>query len=103
MRALLPEREDLVVDVHISDAVRKRVDACAEKTLRVLKPEDVRRDAKAVRVRLVDDRTVDGRGQPLELPAPVVDPDFDEIHLQRRQLADGSSCLFLARDPMGDL
>ena len=103
MRALLPECEDLVVNIHVSDSVRKRIDACAEKPLRVLKPKDVRRDTKTVRVGLVDDRTVEGWGQPLVLPAAVVDPDLDEIYLLRRQFADGISCLFLTRDPMRDL
>ena len=103
MWALLPEGEDLVVDIHISDTVRKCVDACAKKAFRILKPENMGRDSKTVRVGFVDDCTVEGWGQPLVLPTPVVDPDFDEIHLLCRQLADGGSCFFLARDPMWDL
>ena len=70
----------------ISDAVRSCVNACSEKAFCILEPENVRRDSKAVRVGLVDYCAVEGRRQPLVLPAPVVNPNFDEIHLLCRQL-----------------
>jgi hypothetical protein len=41
---LLPERDELVVDVTVADAVRERVDTGAEERLRVVEREDVRGD-----------------------------------------------------------
>src|ERR1051325_988946 len=55
------------------------VDAGAQQVLRVLERRDVRHDADAVRVRLVDDRAIEVRLQLLHRAAAIVDPDLDHV------------------------
>ena len=103
VRALRDERDQLVVDIAIAHAVRKRVEARTQQPLRVLKRKDVGGDAKPVRVSLVDDRAVELWRQLLVHAVPVVHPDLDYIDVQLGQLPDRLPRLVFGRHPVRNL
>ena len=78
----LHQREKLLVNVPVPDAVGDHVNSGAQQILRVVEIEDVRGDAESALVCLVDHRAVD-LGRHLRRAAEVVvDADLDDVGLQ---------------------
>ena len=99
---LLNHRHELVVHVHVPDAVGEGVDPRLQETLRIFEREDVGGHPQAVLVRLVDDGAVELRSQLVELAAAVVHPDLDEVHVRASELLDRRPRLLRRVDPVGD-
>ena len=84
VRVRLVERQHFVVDVLVAHAVCERVDPGADEPLAVFLVEDVRGDAKAVLVSLVDRGLVLRRKHLVDLAFAIVDPDLDDVDLVLR-------------------
>ena len=97
---LLPQRQELVVDRAVANAVRERIDAGADQPLAVFEIEHMRGDAEALLVRLVDDRSVEVRRELLELAVAGVDPDLDDVDLLVGEVLNRLAAVRLARDPV---
>ena len=100
MPPCLKEGEHLVVDLHVTDAVRERVDARAQQPFGVGEVEDVGRDREAVLVGFVDDGRVERRAELLVLAVAVVHPDLDDVDLQGRLIPHRLARLLLRRHPV---
>ena len=100
VRPLLEQRQDLVVDVPVADAVGERVDAGPQQPLRVVEREDVRGHPQTALVRLVDDRPYRSGVSFLYLPVAVVDPDLDDVDLLRGELLHGLAAFVGVVDPV---
>ena len=89
-------RHELVVQVLVANAMRERVEAGAQRALRILERVDVRDRAQSLLVRLVDDGGVELRRQLLHRSHAVVNPELDDVDLlgglfvdRRARLGDG--------------
>ena len=97
LRARLQQREQLVVDVAIPDDVTEAVDAGPQQVLGVGERGDVRHDADAVSVRLVDDRAIQRRPELFDRPIAIVHPDLDQVGALGAQLPNVLARLRLGR------
>src|SRR4249919_1481158 len=97
---LLPQRQELIVDRAVADAVRERIDAGADETFAILQVEDMRGDAEVVLMRLVDDRPVEVGRELLELAVAGVDPDLDDVDLLVGEFLNRLAAIRLGGDPV---
>ena len=78
--------------------MREDVEVGAHQPLGIFHVEDVRGDANAGLVRLVDDGGILFRGDLLDLAVPVVDPDLDDLNVERGIVPDSLAALLLGLD-----
>ena len=88
----------LVVHLCVACEVREAVDAGGDQPLRIGEIEDVRVDADAALVRLVDDGAIERRTQLGCAAVAVVDPDLDEVDLLCCELPHIAPAFCVRRD-----
>ena len=87
-RSLFHHGQELVVDIFVAHAVRKRIDSSAQQSLCILESEDVGRNTKSVFVSFVDDGAVEFRSELLVHAIAVIHPDLHKIYLLGGELLD---------------